>query len=146
MDAVRISCYRVSSGYAGMSSADLVTAITAPYCLRRMELVEFFGLLTAAGAVVAEIAPLYQFDLFVSHLEYQLRHPEGQTGTGNYAAVGMFVTMAQNLTTMSTATLTAIQTVLAVSALRLVDVVAAELGEAAPETVSEAEVAEALGR
>lgn len=128
------------------SSSDIAAAIIAPYCIKKMELVEFFSALAAAGAVVAEVAPLYQWKRFVDDLEYQLRNPDCQTGTGNYQILLMLVEMAQHLTTMTEPTLAAIQVVIDATARRLVDVVAAEVGEVAPETVTAANVDEALER
>lgn len=129
-----------------MSSADLAAAISAPYSLRKMELVEFFGAISQAGAVTDEVAEFYKVQRFVDDLEYQLRNPQGQANTGNYAAMGMLVSVAQSLTTLTAPTLGAISAVMAATTQRLVDVVAAELGEEAPETVTAGDVDEALGR
>lgn len=158
MDTIKVSCWR-QAGWPQISSADLAAAISAPYAIRRMELVEFFGSIAAAlaqitggsqaqaaGMVAAETARLYQAGRFLDDLEYQLRNLGGQTNAGNYAAVLYLVQTAQTLTTLSEAMLTAIQTVITASTLRLVDVVAAELGEPAPGEVSAGMVDEGLGR
>lgn len=127
------------------SGAIIADAISAPWALKKMELVEFFQLLAEAGAVSEEIAPLYQWKRWIDDLEYQLRNPVGQAWSGNLQAIILIIEMAKYLVTMSPATLTAISTVLSNNTMSLVDFVANELGEVSPEITGN-EIEEALER
>lgn len=144
-EVIQIACWRIDS-WEQMSSADLAAAVIAPYQMQRMELAVFFALLIENGAARSELASLYNHKRFVDDLEWQLRHPDGSIGTGNYAAIMMLVGLAEDLVQMSQATVDAIMAVVAGSTKRLVDVVAEEIGESPPAEVSEADIEAALGR
>lgn len=135
---IEIACYRVTN-WAATSSADLATAVVQPAALSSMRLLSFFQQIVAAGGDQTELAPLYDRSQFIIHLEENLMN-------GDLAGVQTLASLAADLVTMDQATIDAIEAVIAANSLRLVDVVATELGETAPETVSEAEVDEALGR
>lgn len=138
-DIIKIACYRTGPDWPQQTSADLATAIVQPAALTGMRLLTFFQQIIAAGGVQAELAPLYERGQFIVNLEENLTN-------GDLAGVQTLASLAADLVTMSETTTDAIDAVIAANSLRLVDVVAMELGETAPETVSEADVDEALGR
>lgn len=139
MDIIKISCYRGTSNWSKTSSADLVAAIQQPTALRPMTLLDFFQRLLAAGAIKSEIAPLYDRSEFIRDLKDNLQ-------SGDLAGVAALASLAEDIVTLSQTTIDAIASVLSTNSLRLVDVVAAELGETAPKTVTAADVDAALGR
>jgi hypothetical protein len=137
-DVIRVACHRTGD-YQNTTSADLVTAITQSVALQKTTLLSFFQQIIAAGGVQAELAPLYDRSRFIDDMANNLE-------VGDLAAVSTLVSLAQDIVTMTQPTVDAINTVITSSSLRLVDVVAAELGQVAPGSVTPADVDTALGR
>lgn len=138
-ELIKLACWRAGSDYASRTSEALAAALVAPCALRPLGLLGLFQAAVAGGADAAELGGLYRFDRFIDHTEAVL-------ASGDLAGVQALVAMAESLGGLSPATMKAIGAVIAAQTLRLVDVVAAELGVAAPATVSAAEVDEALQR
>ena len=143
MDAVKIACWRIDD-WTATSSADLATAVAQPAALDPLTLTAAFGEAVAGGAVVAELAQMWKYSEFISTVRANLQ--EGDlAGVQNMILSGGLMEEGGNAIWSQT-TVDALTAVVTTHTLRLVDVVAAELGETAPETVSEADVDEALGR
>lgn len=138
-ELIKLACWRAGSDYASRTSEALAAALVAPCALRPLGMLAFFQEAVAAGADAGELGRLYQFGRFVEDVEAVL-------AAGDLAAMQALVVMAEGLGGLSAATMAAIGAVIEAHTLRLVDVVAAELGVAAPATVSAAEVDEALQR
>jgi hypothetical protein len=136
---IKIACHRSGPNWPETSSTDLATAITEAYRLNPLSILEFFQAIIAAGGAQAELAPLYGYQKLIEHLERALAN-------GDLAAVQVCVGLAADLESLSQETTDAIEAVIAANSLRLVDIVAAEIGEDAPETVTTADVDAALGR
>ena len=134
-DEIKYATYRVPD-HNSKTDAELAAAIIAPAALNKMTLLEFFQQVIAAGGIQAEVAPAYTHSEFMADLKLNLAR-------GDLAALQVLVSLAENILTMTPVTTAAIQTVLTNNSLRLVDVVAAELGTTAPETITAQDVANA---
>lgn len=123
------------------SSTDIAAAITAPAALAETRLTTAFQAAVAAGADLHELGKCYSQmnNEFVVSLRDALHD-------GDLTQVQVLIAIAAGQLAWSAATIAALNGVIAGRLLRLVDVVARERGEIAPETVSAAEVDEALGR
>lgn len=130
---IAIACHRSGPEWPSTSSADLSSAITEDRRLKSLSILEFFQAIIAAGGIQAELAPLYEYQKLIEHLERSLAN-------GDLPAVQVCVGLAGDLESLSQATTDAIDAVIAANSLSLVDVVAEELGEDAPETVTAADV------
>lgn len=133
-------CFRVNN-WQQTSSVDLVTAITSVTALEPTRLTDAFQAAVAAGASLGELGKCYSQmnNEFVVNLRDALHD-------GDLTQVSVLVTIAADQLSWSQTTIDALNGIIAARSLRLVDVVAAELGETAPETVTAADVDAALGR
>jgi len=134
---IRSACYYTGSNYAARTSDDLVAAILAPAALKELSLLQLFTMAVQAGAEAAEFRAIWQYQEYVRRVEEALAR-------GDLAATRALLTVCP--VPFSEKTLAALNTVIAANTLRLIDVVAAELGQNAPATVSAADVDAALGR
>jgi len=123
------------------SSADLASAITAPAALRETRLTDAFQAAVAAGASLSELGKCYSQmnNEFVVNLRDALHD-------GDLIQVQVLVAIAADQLSWSQTTINALNGIIASRVMRLVDVVAAELGETAPDAVTAADVDAALGR
>ena len=141
MDAVKIACWRASTNYASTSSAELAQLITAPRHVKRIALIEFFAECVARGASTADLKQIYKFGQYKLDVQFVLE------SSGEYADLAtiqaMFALMPFDV---SQATSDAIAATISAHSARLVDAVAAELGEPAPQNVTADDVDTALGR
>jgi hypothetical protein len=137
INAIAISCFRTTANYASCSSANLATAITAAHSLKPLSLLQLIQQVSAAGGDAREFRALWQYQEYVRRAEEDLR-------VGNLAAVQTLLLVCP--VEFSAKTQAALQGVIAANTLRLVDVVAAELGQAAPAKVTSADVNAALSR
>lgn len=113
----------------------LAQAVLQPVALKSMDLMTLFAGAQTAGADVAEFRAVWQYSEFVQRVERALND-------GNLTgAMGLLAVCPVDF---SGRTLQALQTVLAANTLRVVDVVASETGQAAPETVTALDVTLAL--
>lgn len=140
-DLIKISCQRTSPNWLQTSSADLATAISTASALQGTRLTEAFQAAVAAGASLSELGACYSQmnNEFVVNLRDALHD-------GDLTQVSVLVAIAADQLSWSQTTINALNGIIAARSLRLVDVVAAELGETAPETVTAADVDAALGR
>jgi hypothetical protein len=151
-DVIRVACHRYSSQWSETTSADLAAGITAAYTIpANLSLDDVLGAILQATAtedqetVRNELAQLWQFSEFMVGLGENLRKR-------NYTGIAFMLDAAGRLKgpdgalIWSATTSTAAATALAGLAMSLVDVVAEDLGEDAPESVSAADVDAALGR
>lgn len=136
-DSVKIACYRTGSNYAARTSTDLVAAITTPYSLKPLSLLQLIQAVQLAGGDAGEFRAIWQFQEYVQRAEVAF-------GAGELAAVQALLLVCP--VAFSARTLAAINTVITANTLRLMDLVAAELELTAPATVTAADVAVALGR
>jgi hypothetical protein len=140
---IAIACYRTGPEWPQASSADLATAITELHSLSPMTLTSAFQAAVANGGVVEEYGRVYSVmnNEFVVALKTGLHN-------GDLLGVSFLMQIAKTHSNLafSQASKDAIDAVIAANSLRLVDVVAAEIGEDAPETVTAADVDAALGR
>lgn len=134
---VKQVCYRVGSDYAARNSTDLAAAVLAPTSLRVTSLLQLFTMAVQAGAEAAEFRAIWQYQEYVRRVDEALAR-------GDLAATQAL--LATCPVAFSEKMLAALNTVIAANTLRLIDVVAAELGQNAPATVSAADVDAALGR
>jgi hypothetical protein len=114
----------------------LAAEISAPAALVKFaNLTSFFGALVAAGADAADLKAAWAFSQFIQRFEEALQ-------AGSLGAVQALV--ATIPFELSAASAQALNDLIAANTLRLIDVVAAEQGEPAPESVSAADVTAAL--
>jgi hypothetical protein len=138
LEIIRDAVYKTDS-YHNQTSAALAAAITAPYRLKKLSLLQLIQQVQAAGGGDAQ-----EFRAFWQYQEYVCRAEEA-FAAGDLADVQALLLMCP--IAFTAATQTALQTVIAANTLRLVDVVAAETGsDPAPTTVTAADVDAALKR
>ncbi len=145
MKTIKVSCHRVDPSWAQMSSAELAAAISAESSeLEPITLTTAFGEAVAAGAVVAELAQMWKYGEFIATLR-KLLHDGDIAGVQNMILSGSLMT-ENGAVIWSQTTVDALNAVVASHAytIRPIDLVANEMGETAPETVSEADVTTAL--
>lgn len=141
MDTIKIACWRATPQYAQTPSAELAKLITAQRYIKRMTLIEFFAECVARGASTADLKQIYQFGQYKLDVQYILEQ------SGDYVDLASIQAMIALMPfDVASQTSVAIAATISAHTARLVDVVAAELGEVAPESVSVADVDEALGR
>jgi hypothetical protein len=145
MDLIKIACYRTTPYWSEAASEDLATAIVQPAATSPLTLTLAFQQAIAAGAVFSELAQMWKFSHFIEVLRAAL-HDGDLAGVQNMIASGALMKDEAGSLIWSQATTDALNAVVANNSLRLIDVVAAELGEDAPESVSAADVDAALGR
>ena len=136
INAIAISCFRTTANYASCSSANLAAAITAAHSLKPLSLLQLIQQVQAAGGDAQEFRAIWQYQEYV-------RRTEEALAAGDLAAVQALLLICP--VEFSAAMQKALQQVIAANTLRLVDVVAAEMLQAAPVTVTAADVNAALG-
>jgi hypothetical protein len=132
---IKIACFRCTD-YAKRASADLAAAITAAHSLKPLSLLQLIQQVQAAGGDAQEFRAIWQYQEYV-------RRTEEALAAGDLAAVQALLLICP--VEFSAAMQKALQQVIAANTLRLVDVVAAEMLQAAPVTVTAADVNAALG-
>lgn len=135
-EIIKYACFRIP-GYENMTNAQLVTEITSYIAMTPTTLLGFFTELLANGAIQSELSPLYKNSSWMEDFRTNLDR-------GDLAAVQALVAIANDLQPMSPVTLSAITLVLNSKAIRLVDVIANELGQTAPEIITETDILNAL--
>jgi hypothetical protein len=142
-DLIKIACYRTGPDWPETTSADLATAIVQPAAIKSLRLTAAFQAAVAGGADLSELGAVYRVMTgeFITNLRDALHE-------GDLSQVQTLVAIAgaDSVLAWSQATKDALDAVISANRLRLIDVVAAEIGEDAPESVSAADVDAALGR
>lgn len=138
-DVIRVACHRTGSNWPSETSSNLAAAVVQPVAFEPLTWFELRNESISNGGDRADLAQLYNtggfFDLLRASLE-----------AGDWAGIQDLKEDAGDVVTLSTPTKQAIVATLDAHKLRLIDVVAGELGEIAPETVSATQVDSALGR
>lgn len=132
-NTLTVACQR--SGNTEMTAGQLAAALNQPVMLRPMGRKEFFMVVVQNGGDVTSIAQLYGYSAYMADVETALQRGD------LLAASGLLLLCPVALTD---ATRQIITNVLNANALRLVDVVAEELGEPMPQTVDAENVTIAL--
>lgn len=138
-NTIKIACWRASSDYAKTPSAQLAQLITAPCALKPLTLLDLFTAATQHGASIVELSKIYDSDKLIEHAEGILLERDLAKATAILQIIALRCAWSK-------ATIDAMTAVIAANTLRLVDVVAAELGEVAPQSVSADDVDAALER
>ena len=139
MMVIGIACFRTD--YQTKTPAQLAIDIAQPVALRSLALTSAFKAAVANGASLAELGAVYR----VMNNEY-IANLRDALHAGDLAQTQILVAIASSDTVLnfSQATKDALQAVITANELRLVDVVATELDQPAPETVTAADVEAAM--
>jgi hypothetical protein len=142
MKSIEISCYRILN-YQNLTSEELIVEITKPIAFNPISVTDAFELALNAGAIQSVIWSVFNATKLNNRFEEILRTSLYE---GNLKATAAMIQGGGVLGVFSQSTIDALFGVLQSRSLRMVDIVATELNETAPETITTEDIDAALGR